>query len=318
MKNKLHGFQEGTTHVTTGDKMKEGDHRRNKYSCKFYNNGKCAYNNNNYKCIGSAHCNYYDDGIPVTQITYHASNEISIETLNNYVNNLKNKIPFNCLEGKYIQYLIRIKHHLKRSEIQQSEKEEADFYYKKTKLENEIDMYNNALKTKCIIASLLIITAPFCYFYYQNNKKTISPNEISNLEKKTINKDLQTKVREYKKEINKYKTEAKTINTISNNTDVKDYLFNNAKSAYQKNDFGNFVFYIKKSIDLHNNKAIIYLSKIYPTGKLGKDKKRLSFILLSYSSYLGHKHSSEIIAKSILSEHPNSNIGYSFLKKSEN
>ena len=63
MKNSLKGFVEGTYNVTTGDKMKSGDHRRSKFRCKFFQSDMCLYSSS--KCMGSAHCDNYNDGVEV-------------------------------------------------------------------------------------------------------------------------------------------------------------------------------------------------------------------------------------------------------------
>ena len=152
MKNKLHGFQEGTTHVITGDKMKEGDHERLKFHCRYFRNGRCFHNKHiSIKCMGSSHCEHYDDGIAVSIITETESNKTALENLNKYITNeLKYKIDFNSLEGKYIQLLIKKENQLTTDEIKKAEQEKRTFLDKKRILENEIQSYNDSLKTKCI------------------------------------------------------------------------------------------------------------------------------------------------------------------------
>lgn len=90
----MKGFVEGTVHVTTGDKIKEGDSRRSKSKCKNYFKGICQFANKKskdfptiytatgeLKCIGSAHCKYYNeeiknDGISKVRI-FKSNNEIA-------------------------------------------------------------------------------------------------------------------------------------------------------------------------------------------------------------------------------------------------
>ncbi len=69
-KSKTKGFREGTDGITTGDRMKIGDHRRHRSNCKYYpsyTNGICTKRSDNH-CIGSAHCDDYDDGEEVFEI----------------------------------------------------------------------------------------------------------------------------------------------------------------------------------------------------------------------------------------------------------
>ena len=106
MKNKLTGFVQGTGSVTTGDIMKPGDHKRHRTHCKYYNNGECLNKNNSVKCMGSAHCDYYDDGIPFADIKYTDLYKAVLNNLNDYVKELKYKINFNSLEGECVQRLI--------------------------------------------------------------------------------------------------------------------------------------------------------------------------------------------------------------------
>lgn len=68
----MKGFVEGTSNITTGDRMKEGDVRRNKFKCIYYGEGRCMHDKSKSKdfpriynangellCIGSEHCKYY-------------------------------------------------------------------------------------------------------------------------------------------------------------------------------------------------------------------------------------------------------------------
>lgn len=74
----MKGFVEGTTHITTGDKMKDNDHRRSKTKCFYFDKGLCVYSGKRARneivkinkdgqviCGGSAHCKRYGDGISV-------------------------------------------------------------------------------------------------------------------------------------------------------------------------------------------------------------------------------------------------------------
>lgn len=67
----MKGFPEGTSHITTGDRIK--DSRRSKFKCVNYSNGNCLfsgmrrknepvwYNENGVVCAGSAHCLRYKE-----------------------------------------------------------------------------------------------------------------------------------------------------------------------------------------------------------------------------------------------------------------
>lgn len=84
----MKGFIEGTTNITSGDRIKEYDSRRSKFKCKNYYNGVCKFEGKRskdfpkrytptgeIKCIGSAHCKYYNEDIKnkITQIKVYPS-----------------------------------------------------------------------------------------------------------------------------------------------------------------------------------------------------------------------------------------------------
>ena len=56
----LKGFVEGTRNVTTPDRIKPWDHRRDKRKCLSYYNEFCTYYQT--RCGCSSHCDYYNDG----------------------------------------------------------------------------------------------------------------------------------------------------------------------------------------------------------------------------------------------------------------
>lgn len=317
MKNKLKGFVEGTQSVTSGDKMKLGDHERLKFHCKYFHNGRCLHNkHNSIKCMGSSHCEHYDDGIPILKITETESNKAVIENLNKYINELKYKIDFDSLEGKYIRLLIKKENQLTTDEIKKAEQEEKTFLNKKRILENEIQSYNDSLKTKCILAGLLIITAPFCYFYYQSNKRTVTTEMIRNLENTIIDRNLQKKVYKYNSEINQYKQISQSGQKNNLTYDIKDYFYKSAIMAYKEKNLINFKINIIKSIESHNNNAVIYLSNKYKSGEFGTENKHLFLTLLLFSSYIGDKQSTRFFANKLLKLNKNSKIGQKFLEKS--
>lgn len=76
----MNGFREGTTHITSGDRMKENDHRRSKTKCLYFDNGICTFSGTRGKnefvkinnvgqviCVSSAHCKRYNDGISMEE-----------------------------------------------------------------------------------------------------------------------------------------------------------------------------------------------------------------------------------------------------------
>ena len=194
MKNELKGFVEGTTGVVPPDPMKPGDHRRHKTHCKYYRDDQCEYYLT--KCPGSQPCDAYDDGIPLLTITdpYKA---MVLQHLIECVKELKYKIAYDCLEGEVVRYQIIRTHRLTTDEIQKAEQEEREFESKKHIEEQKNQSYNDSLKIKCILASLFIITAPFCYLYYRSHQKRVTDERIQEIRASTIDEDLKTKVDNY-------------------------------------------------------------------------------------------------------------------------
>jgi len=191
MKNNLSGFTEGTTHVSTGDKMKDGDHRRDKRNCFYYSNEHCKHFLK--KCTGSSHCAHYDDGITVNIIEEHYPNMHTHEKrLIDYILSLKNKINYKSLEGQYICQRILDKYELTQRDFKEADRQLEVFEKKKLILTEEVDIYNRNLKNKCILFSLFIITAPFCYIHYKNNFRELH-KEIAALRNKLIDATFQKK-----------------------------------------------------------------------------------------------------------------------------
>lgn len=295
------------------DPMKPGDHRRHKTHCKYYRDDQCKYYLT--KCPGSQPCDAYDDGIPLLTFS-DPCKAIVLQHLIECVKELKYKIAYDCLEGEVVRYQIIRTHRLTTDEIQKAEQEEREFESKKLIEEQKNQSYNDSLKIKCILASLFIITAPFCYLYYRSRQKRVTDERIQEIRASTIDEDLKTKVDNYKKELKDY--QRKTEQNKDLTRDTKDHQYNTAIQAYEEGDFVKFKYAIIKSINWHNDKAVLFLLEKYEDGELGEiDEKtynELYINLLLFSSYIGNKQSAEILA--IVFEE-NEKIKQAFLKKSD-
>ena len=209
-------------------------------------------------------------------------------------------------------------HQITTDEIKKAEQEEIEFRNQKRILENRIQSYNDSLKTKCILASLLIITAPFCYLYYKSNKQTVTQEMIHRLKTNIINENLQNKVNSYKKELTDYKQKSVQKNYLSE--DTNNHFYNTAMKTYLENDFVNFKCSIIKAIDYRNDKAVLFLYDKYNNGRFGEVDEEIQKILINlllYSSYIGNKQSTKQLADKLLKNNKNSKIGQLFLEKSK-
>ena len=237
------------------------------------------------------------------------------------ITNLKKSIPYKSLEGKFIIRNIRKKYNLMRPDIEKAEKQIAEFKQQEKRLSLEIDEYNHGLMIKCILAGLLVITIPFCYMYYQGNKRDFY-SECTRLKNKLIDNKLQREVERYNKELDKSESEvrkykASNINIVNNyNNDKMDFWYNKAKNAYKRKEFNDFVFNIIKSARENNLKAIYCLAKLFEkSDTFNKDTNKAIYFLL-YLSYLGDKKASKKIADILLHSNEDEEYMVYFLNKS--
>ncbi|MBR6687161.1 MAG: hypothetical protein IKL77_00215, partial [Clostridia bacterium] len=301
------GFVEGTTHVSTGDRIKQGDHRRDKRNCFFYSNEYCKHFAR--KCCGSSHCDHYNDGIMVNIIEESYPNmHTHRKRLISFISRLKNEIDYRSVEGQYICQSIFNKYGLSRKNFDEADRQIQIFEEKKIILIKEIDTYNSNLKNKCILLSLFIITAPFCYMYYKNNFRE-SHKEIETLKNKLIDDEFQKKVSQCKKELQAYIQASK--GALKNCVlDKNEHFFSRAIYEYKNKNYARFCEMILKSImDIKNLNAVLFLIKVFKTDVLFKKYKSSRLILLLYASYQGHKESSKVLEKIIMKQNDQSKIG---------
>ena len=315
MKNRLKGFVEGTTNVTTGDRIKPGDHVRHKSRCFSYSNGWCKHYAR--KCTGSSHCDYYNDGIKV-QITdeeipnLHTHQKLLISWIQE---ELKNKINYKSLEGKLLIELILKNNFLSYSDLIEAERQIVFFNKEKMKLIKEIEEFNRALKKKCILIGLLLITAPFCYAHYKNNVRDIN-RELESLEKKIINKDLQKKVKTYNAEVANYKKLSNLSKPEKCSYNDKNVFFVRAKIEYKHKRLEKFFEMISKSIKEEKNiGAILFLAQYFKQDCSDIKNKQNRLLLLLYASYLGDKSASIVIRDILLTNNPKSTLAQKFAEK---
>lgn len=313
MKKELRGFVEGATNITTGDRMKKDDHRRDKRRCKHYVDNHCLLLSR--KCTGSSQCKYYNDGIKVVLIDepvpHFNTNE---KRLYEFVYSLRNKICHKSLEGKLIIRMIRKKYRVNSRSIEMAESQIKQFEKEKKILQNEVLTYNESLKSKCIFMSLFIFTIPFCYLYYKNNHRSLE-SELRILKDRIIDTELQKAVVNCKSEVEQYMIESETAQRKYTVSD-KDIFYSQAKYSYENGEHENFCFYIIKSIQGYNQKAMMFLANVLQKGDFIKKDNEAALILLAYSSYLGNKISSGMIANELLSITPKSKLGNKFYEKS--
>ena len=314
MKSQLNGFVEGTTHVTTGDKMKPGDHRRDKRNCYYYNNDYCELLSR--KCTGSSHCDYYNDGIEVKNIETTAPNLHTHENLlMEFLQGLRKEINYKSLEGKYIRGMIYKKYGLTREKLEKAEAQIKSFEHNKTLLVKEIYEYNEKLKRRCILIGLLIVTAPVCYVYYQNHSRK-KDKELSKLREDIVDDRLQQDIEEYNTELRQYQESSKMSERKKASDDKGEHFFARAINYYTEKNFERFCEMILKSIkDSTNISAILYLADLFKNGNLFEKSESNYLLLLLYASYLGNKGSSYILGKSILEKKRDSKLGKKFLEK---
>ena len=314
MKSQLKGFVEGTTHVTTGDKMKAGDHRRDKRNCYYYNNDYCELLSR--KCTGSSHCDYYNDGIKVKIIETAVPNLHTHETLlMKFLQDLKKEINYKSLEGRYLCRMILKKYHLTKRDLDEAEAQIKSFEYNKTLLIKEINEYNEKLKHKCILIGLLIITAPFCYAYYQNNSRK-ADKELSSLKHRIIDDDLQQNVELYNADLIQYQNSSQMAKRKKASNDKDERFFARAIHAYTNKDFERFCEMTLKSIkDSTNISAILHLANLFHDNTFFEKNESNYLLLLLYASYLGDKNSSYVLGNLILEKNKNSKLGNKFLEK---
>ena len=316
MKGRLKGFVEGTTHVTTGDKMKPGDHRRDKRNCYYYNSKDEYCTHLSRKCTGSSHCDYYNDGIKVKIIETAVPNLHTHETLlMKFLQDLKKEINYKSLEGRYLCRMILKKYHLTKRYLDEAEAQIKSFEHNKTLLVKEIYEYNEKLKRRCILIGLLIVTAPFCYAYYQNNSRK-KDKELSKLREDIVDDCLQQVIEEYNTELSQYQESSKMSERKKASDDKGEHFFARAINSYTDKDFERFCEMILKSIKNSTNiSAILYLADLFKNGNFFEKSESNYLLLLLYASYLGNKGSSYILGKSILEKNRDSKLGKKFLEK---
>ena len=314
MKTKLKGFTEGTIGITTGDKMKEGDHTRHKARC-IYNKANVCHNKNlcYTNCVGSSHCDYYYDGIATTIINNKQTYALTKSKLDEFIKDLKFKINFDSLEGELIQILIKKEYKLKDSDIQRSDLEIKAFQSNSKLLYKEINEYNKKQYKQCY--SFLSIL--FNFFNRPDYNKNVRDyaKEYAILRSKTIDSQLEEKVKAYRKELEEYvikSTNAFTQNYIHN---INDEFYIKAQISFKEQSYDSFCSYIIKSIQNNNVVAIIDLADKYKTGNFVNKNNYFYIYLHLYASYLGYKHSSKTIANYFAKLNPNSTIVTAFLKK---
>ncbi len=293
-KGNHHGFREGTTHITTGDRIKPGDHHRKKSRCKYYEKGLCKHLNE--RCNGSSHCGDYDDGIAIINILEHSSYEGLKEDVQNFVNELQFSIPLNTPEGSKINKYIIKKCGLSEGDIERLEMQKIKCARLQHESDKRIAQYNQSLGWKCIIASIFIVTIPFCITYYLNNKRD-SVIEAEKIKEKTIDKELIRKVEKYTQERKKYTTNE--VKKCCLNTDTRNQLLKKAATLFNRGEYGESMFYAMKSIKEYNTKAILWLAEKFYKGIFFDKNEWYALILILYASYLGDMQAKELFPKII-------------------
>ncbi len=293
MPKKTTGFQEGTTHITTGDTIKEGDHRRNKAWCKFYSAGFCTKKDNS-PCNGSSHCEYYDDGIALSTIIESSSYKVLKDRMQKFVEDLQFLIPLDTLEGNVIKKHIMKKNNLVDGDIERLEKQKAKCAQLQYESNKRIEEHNRSLKRKCLLAAIFIITIPFCLIYYENNKMD-SAMEAEKIREKTIDKQLVQNIEQYKQELKKYSANPQKETPF--NTDKNDIFLQKAITLFKNKEFDNSMFYVMKAINAHNTKAILWFAKMFHKGIFFEKNELYTIILILYASFLGDEKAKTFVFK---------------------
>lgn len=313
MKNQLNGFKEGTQGITTGDKMKPWDHRRDKRNCHHFKNGYCEILSQ--RCTGSSHCDYYDDGIKPSVIVTRVNPELQKRLLDNFLKDLHKRIDHRSLEGKYICDIILRKFKLNRLDPEKAKCEIEEFDRRKKALLAEIEEHNSKLKNRCVLIGLLIVTAPFCYSYYRNHLRN-ADDEINALQSRAIDSDLQSRVKQYDKEMERYKKASEEGSKPKYIKNKDEEFLCKAIQAYNSQDYGHFYGWILKSIrDYSNTCAVLYLADFFKNGTIFEKNDYNYLLLVLYASYLGDRDASRILADRLLEANCESARGLAFLKK---
>lgn len=314
MKDTIKGFVEGASTITTGDTMKQGDHRRSKFKCKFFKNQICAYSS--LRCMGSSHCQNYDDGISVCirEDRFDYEQSPAIKLLRQYILDLKYVIPLDSLEGKVIKKCIYEEYKLSPQLVelaQQQENEYQQYLRKIESLKREIKEYNDNLSSKCILIGLFIVTAPFSYIYYQKKKRNENL-EINNIPEVILDIDLQNRVKAFKSEMKKCTLSCS--NALQHSNDITGRGdFESARIYFLEKNYSSMAFHIQKAMAHKETSAILWLAEKCKDDTLNKVFYRN---LLLYASYLGDKKAALQLSKMMLSHNMNSKLGHAFLNKS--
>ena len=297
MKNSLKGFVEGTYNVTTGDKMKSGDHRRSKFRCKFFQSDMCLYSSS--RCMGSAHCDNYNDGVEVyvREESFDYKLLPSVKLLKQTILELIYKIPVSTLEGEVAKGYFYKKHSLSPEMLKRARKEKEEYLkylHNIEVLEKEIEEHNEKLFRNCMMIGLCIVTIPFCYFYYKKQKRNYN-KEIESFPKVLLDEELQKKVIAFELDIEKWFKES--ADNIKPSTEDKWYQeVESAKIYFRENDYSNMAFHIQKAIKHNNTYAMRWLAEKCEKDMIFLSKEGISEILLLYASYLGDAKASELLS----------------------
>ena len=107
--------------------MKNGDHRRSKFRCKFFQSDKCLYSSS--MCMGSAHCDHYNDGVEVyvreEQFDYKLLP--SVKLLKQTILELIYKIPISTSEGKKVKEYFYKKHRMSPEMLKLAKKQKEEY-----------------------------------------------------------------------------------------------------------------------------------------------------------------------------------------------
>ncbi len=259
-KNRESGFQEGTSHITTGDKMKFWDHRRQKTNCKYHKNSFCCLRKE--RCCGSSHCLSYDDGIAVIEKPDTTNYKRLKNDVNEFVERLQFKIPIDTPEGKIISKYIMARFDLSEEDIAFYDEQQKMFFHIQNELRSQYSQKEYAEK-------------------------------VIRLQKKIIDEQLANRVKGYENEIEQYSSEKSKIKLA--NTDKEDRLLESAEIKFNLQDYTNSKHDIIKSIEKHNTKAMIWLAIKYWNGDFFEQNRFRARALLLYASYLGNEAAKQIV-----------------------
>ena len=299
------GFQEGTQSVTTGDPMKEGDHRRHRSFCDHYYKGHCRLKNMN--CFGSSHCDEYNDGredfIIDTKVNYNHEWML----FNSFLEELALSIPCETLEGYIIKKKVMDEHGVTKADIEEKKNQYNTYIKARNVLKMEIDEHNTALKAKCKILGHFLISK-------YNKEKRDFDEENRVLYRNMIDSHLKSKVESFFVDYDKYeKAEKKPLK----NAAKKNVYYNIGAISYNNESYGDAFFNFKKSILNYEIEAMFSIAKILFNEKKYKfDMENIIYLIL-YASYMGNKEASNYLGKKLLANNPNSKSGQAFIAKSK-